>query len=55
MNLDPGTVFGEDGLLFDQENQFTIKSITPIKCLTISHQLFKKEFKKILGVFKMFC
>ncbi len=48
MNLEPGTIFGEDALINGKANQYTIKSVNPVICLTISYNDFKKEFKRII-------
>jgi CRP-like cAMP-binding protein len=37
MNIEAGGIFGEEGLIFDSTNTYSIKAITPVILLTISY------------------
>lgn len=48
MSIEPGGMFGENGLIFNSENTYSIRSVTPVTCLVISYNDLKKEFKRLL-------
>lgn len=48
MNIETGGVFGEEGLIFDSENSYSIRAITPVVILSITYNDLRREFKRIL-------
>lgn len=54
MSIEPGAVFGEEALFFDRDNTYTIKTLSPVTCLTIKYENFKQEFKRILPLLQTF-
>jgi CRP-like cAMP-binding protein len=48
MNIEAGGIFGEEGLIFDSENTYTIKAITPVVILSITYNDLRREFKRLL-------
>ncbi|CDW82196.1 UNKNOWN [Stylonychia lemnae] len=47
MNIEPGAMFGENALFFNNNNQYSIRTITPATFFTITHVEFKREFKRL--------
>lgn len=54
MSIESGAIFGEEALFFDRDNSYTIKTITPVTCLAIKYEDFKREFKRILVMLQAF-
>lgn len=48
MNIESGGIFGEEGLIFDSPNTYTIRAITPVVILAITYNDLKREFKRLL-------
>lgn len=55
MNIEVGGIFGEDALCFqDRENNYTIKAITSVQCLSIKYEDLKREFKRLIPSLQQF-
>lgn len=48
LNIEAGSIFGEEGLTFDSENSYTIRAITPVVVLAITYNDLRREFKRLL-------
>lgn len=48
MNIEAGGIFGEEGLIFDAPNSYSIVAITPVVLLSISYADLKREFKRLV-------
>ena len=55
MNIEAGSMFGEEGLIFDTENSYSIRAITPVVILSITYNDLRREFKRILPGLGEFC
>lgn len=54
MSIEVGAMFGEDSLIFDRTNNYTIKAVTPITCLVIKFEDLKREFKRLMPSLQSF-
>lgn len=50
MTLEPGGIFGEEGLIFDSLNSYSVMANTPVVLLSISYSDLKREFKRLVPV-----
>ena len=48
LSIEAGGVFGEEGLLFDQSNSYTIKALTPVVIHSITNAEFRRDYKRVL-------
>ena len=48
MNIEKGGIFGEEGLIFESPNSYSIRAITPVVLLAITYADLKREFKRLL-------
>lgn len=48
LNIEAGSIFGENGLIFDEENSYTIRAMTPVVVLAITYNDLRREFKRLL-------
>jgi len=55
MNIESGGIFGEESLVFDTENTYSIKAITPLTLIYITYNDLKREFKRLLPSLAEFC
>lgn len=55
MNIETGGMFGEEGLIFESPNSYSIRAITPVVLITITYAELKREFKRLLPGLAEFC
>ena len=48
MNIENGGIFGEEGLIFDSENSYSIRALTPVVVHSITYVDLRREFKRLL-------
>lgn len=48
LNIEAGGIIGEEGLLFDSDNSYTIKAITPVVLRAITNVNMKTNFRRAL-------
>ena len=48
MNIEAGGIFGEDGICFDNPNNYSIKAMSKVTCLAITYDNLRREFKRLL-------
>lgn len=48
MNIEKGGIFGEEGLIFESPNSYSIRAISPVVLLVITYADLKREFKRLL-------
>jgi CRP-like cAMP-binding protein len=48
MTIEQGALFGEDALIFDRPNNYTLKATTPITVLSIKYEDIKRDFKRLI-------
>lgn len=48
MNIESGGIFGEEGLIFDSDNSYSIRALTPVVILSITYADLRREFKRLL-------